>query len=132
MNTRSDGAPGGGDDLTATEESREPGVAEDSDLARLLAVESRLEASLAEERRRADATVEAAREQARAVRRDEAARLEEELVEMRARVRDEHRDAVEEIRRRADRRARRYRETTDERVEQLARAVAERLVEDPP
>lgn len=132
MNTRSDGAPGGGDDLTATEESREPGVAEDSDLGRLLAAESRLEASLAEERRRADATVEAAREQARAVRRDEAARLEEELVEMRARVRDEHRDAVEEIRRRADRRARRYRETTDERVEQLARAVAERLVEDPP
>lgn len=99
------------------------------DLARLLAAEAELDAALAEARREAERRVEAAREQAAALRREASAELERELAEMRERVRDEHREEVEEIHRRAEGRARRYRETSGEIVDRLARHVVRRLVE---
>lgn len=101
-------------------------------LARLLDAERRLDASMAEARREAEETLGDARDRARALREEAAGRLEEELASLREHVAAEHQEATAEIERRADRRARRYREVPDETVEQLARDVARRLVEATP
>lgn len=100
------------------------------DLARLLDAERRLDASLAETRRVADERLSSGRARARAIRADAAERLERELVALREELREEHRDKVDAIETSAERRARRYRDVPEDVVDELAREVTRRLVED--
>lgn len=106
------------------------GVAPDSALARLLAREADLEASIAETRRQAEEKLTAARERAGALLRHAETGLEEDLQALRESVREEHRGEVDEIRRSAAGRARRYRSVPDGAVDQLARDVLRRLAEE--
>ena len=112
----------------STPGSEQPGAPPPgSKLDRLLETEARLERMIAETRREARAMIEEAEVAADERRGEVEERLDGEAETLRREIEEETRREIETIRADGARRARRFRQATDETIDELATFVVERL-----